>query len=82
MDAEVFRPINIRAAVAVHEIPERAVRHVLHRGEGEERRVAFQQRIELLLMIHRDTASGLERMNQSPMNVSNPFKIRSSNPIL
>ena len=52
VDAEVFRPINIRAAVAVHEIPKRAVRHVLHRGERQERRGAFQERIKLLVMIH------------------------------
>ncbi len=51
MDAEVFRPINIRATMAMHEIPERAVRHVLHRREGEKNFRAVQQRIKLFVNV-------------------------------
>ena len=43
VDAEVLGPVNVRAAVAVHELPERAVGHVLHRRQRQDRRRAGQQ---------------------------------------
>ena len=43
VDAEVFGEINIRAAVARHQPPERKVRDLLHRRERKDRGGAVEQ---------------------------------------
>ncbi len=43
MDAKIFRPINFRPAVAVNDAHELQRRHVLHRRERGEWRIAAQQ---------------------------------------
>jgi hypothetical protein len=47
MNAKVFRPVNIRTPVTMHQIPERGIGHILHRREREEGRGAAEQVVKL-----------------------------------
>jgi hypothetical protein len=81
MNAKVFRVVNVRATVGRHQFPKRQVRHVLHRREGEQRLGTAQQGGELFVVAHAAAAVGF-RINHRPRNVSRPFSISSSKPIL
>ena len=68
VDAEVFRPINLRPAVAVHDAHELERRHILHRRERGEQRVAAEQRGKCFGRSHSPMIFTSTRLRRSPSN--------------